>query len=153
MITNSNPSSTYKFRLPIPAGLPSWLDSGATHDFSELLTPDRCRHRLRCLSVLLPNNDTITYTHQFSATLGSFEYPANDYSDDDLHHSLEAVATFTNDMHGSVLFAEHGAIVYGSFNRPINFSQKLPADPTQTLNKQSFNEQSTRPPLFSSFPQ
>lgn len=145
MVINSISSSTNNDSISPAASMP-WLDSGATHAFYRASdSPSPPSSSSRGLSVLLPNNDTITSTHQSTASLGSFKYPVNVFSDDDLHHSLESVATFTNDMRGSVLFTEQGATIYDSSNRQVNFSPKHPTDRIWTLDR-ARDQRPTSPP-------
>ena len=128
--------------LTNPSSLP-WLDSGATNPFyrkSDIPSPTTISHKP--LSVLLPNNAIISSVSTASTSLGNHSYNVNVFNDNDLHHSLEAVATFTNDMHGSVLFNEQGATIYGADNKIINFTPKVLTDRVWTLDRHALSSAS-----------
>jgi len=76
------------------------------------------------MSVLLPNNAVISSIATASTSLGPHTYKINVFKDTDLHHSLESVATFTNDLDGSVTFTKDGATIRNSSGEIINYSPK-----------------------------
>jgi hypothetical protein len=79
------------------------------------------------MSVLLPNNAVISSVSTASTSLGPHNYRINVFKDTDLHHSLESVATFANDLNGSVTFTKDGATIRNSAGDVINYSPKPPA--------------------------
>lgn len=109
MVTNINPSTPNSYSILrhscILSRFPLYIAAAHHH------------HRLVVISVLLPNNDAIAFNHQYTASLGSFNYPVNVLSIDDFDASLKAFATLTNGIQGSVLFIEHGATISASSDK------------------------------------
>ena len=68
-----------------------------------------------------------------STSLGNHQYDVHVFNDDHLHQSLQSVATFTNDMNGSVLFSADGATIFDANERIINFSPKSLSDRVWTF--------------------
>ena len=87
------------------------------------------------MSVLLPNNAVISSISTASTSLGPHNYRINVFKDSDLHHSLESVATFTNDLNGSVTFTKDGATIRDSAGDIINYSPKPLAARIWTLDR------------------
>ena len=73
---------------------------------------------------LHPHLSTITLT-----------YSVNVFNNDHLHHSLESVATFTNDMDGSVTLDNFGATIRNDKGFIINYKPKEPADRIWTFDQ------------------
>ena len=61
------------------------------------------------MTVLLPNRDIITTIATASSSIDDPSYAINGFSDDHLHDSSESVATFTNDIKGSITLDKFGA--------------------------------------------
>jgi hypothetical protein len=107
--------------------MPTWLDTAASDPFyrkSDALPPSFNPIAHFPLNVLLPNSSTLSSSATSSTTIGTHTFDVHLFDDDKLHHSLQSVATFTNDMGGSVLFTAAGATIYDRDSNVINFSPK-----------------------------
>ena len=105
-ISGYHPPTTRSLPRPIatsPKKKP-WLDSGASNAFYRLadLSPEMINVAHTPMSVVLPNNATMSTIATASSSLNDHTYAINVFDDSHPHHSLESVATFTNDMDGSV---------------------------------------------------
>ena len=80
------------------------------------------------ITVLLPNRATISPIATTTSSLDNHTYPVHVFDDSHLHHSLESVATFTNDMNGSVTLDKFGATIRNDKGIVINYTPKDPAD-------------------------
>ena len=87
------------------------------------------------MTVILPNNATISSVSTASSSLNDYTYPVNVFSNSHLHHSLESVATFTNDMNGSVTLDKFGATIRNDKGIVINYTSKEPADRIWTFDR------------------
>ena len=56
--------------------------------------------------------------------VGDHTFPLHVFQDHDLHHSLQSVATFTNDLNGSVTFDKYGATIRYAAGKILNHSPK-----------------------------
>ena len=87
------------------------------------------------ITVILPNHATISSVSTTSSSLNDYTYPVNVFKNDHLHHSLESVATFTNDIDGSVTLDKFDATIRDSKGAVINHTPKLPADRIWTFDR------------------
>ena len=114
-----------------------WLDSGASNAFYRLtdLSPAIKNVAHTPMTVILPNRATISTIATASSSLNDHPYAINVFDDSHLHHSLESVATFTNDMDGSVTLDKFGATIRNSTGAIINYTPKLPGDRIWTFDR------------------
>ena len=87
------------------------------------------------ITVILPNSATISTISTATSSLDNHTYPVNVFDDSQLHHSLESVATFTNDMDGSVTLDKNGATIRNSKGKIINYTPKEPTDRIWTFDR------------------
>ena len=87
------------------------------------------------MTVILPNRATISTIATASSSLNDHPYAINVFDDSHFHHSLESVATFTNDMDGSVILDKFGATIRNSTGAIINYTPKLLADRIWTFDR------------------
>ena len=80
------------------------------------------------MTVILPNRHTISTIATASSSLNNHPYAINVFEDSHLHHSLGSVATFTNDMDGSITLDKFGATIRDSRGAIISHTPKLPAE-------------------------
>ena len=87
------------------------------------------------MTVILPNRATVSTIATASSSVDDHPYAINVFDDFHLHHSLESVTTFTNDMNGSVTLDKFGATIRDSTGATINYTPKLPADRIGTFDR------------------
>ena len=87
------------------------------------------------MTVVLPNNTTISSVSTTSSSLDVHPYDINVFANSQLHHSLESVATFTNDINGSVTLDKFGATIQNEKGIVINYTPKEPADRIWTFDR------------------
>ena len=80
------------------------------------------------MTVKLPNSATISSVSTTSSSIDDYTYPVNVFSNSQLHHLLQSVATFTNDMNGSVTLDKFGATIRNDKGIVINYTSKEPTD-------------------------
>ena len=130
--THSQPS------ISPPAYSPPWLDRRASDNFyrySDVFSsPSFSPSPHSPTDVILPNNTTISSVATASTSIGAHTFPVHVFNNPDLHHSLQSVATFTNDLDGSVLFDKYGATIRNATGAIVNYSPKDPTARIWTFN-------------------
>ena len=104
-----------------------WLDSGASNNFfrsTDVSTPLFFPSPHSPIDVVLPNSATISSIATTHMRFGDHMLPISVFKDDNLHHSLQSIATFTNDLNGSVTLDKHGATIRDASGRVTNYSPK-----------------------------
>ena len=114
---------------PISTTDPSlpWLDSGASNNFfrsSDVSTPPFSPSPHSPIDVVLPNSTTISSIATTNMRFGDHKFPISVFKDNHLHHSLQNIATFTNDLNGSVTLDKYGATIRDASGAITNYSPK-----------------------------